>query len=108
MINHEIKSLSIRLKVARLARGFQNRLAFVQFSGVPLTTYRSHETGSNELKASDVVKYAKLLDISIVWLLTGKGHALDHQAKPDQNKKGLFEYLLKAEQLKQAIRDEEN
>lgn len=105
MINDEIKFLFVRLKVARIARGFKNRMAFVDFSGVPLTTYRAHETGSNELKASDIVKYAKLLDISITWLLTGEGHALDHQAKPDQEKKGLFEYLLKSEKLKKAIND---
>lgn len=97
MSNDEIKFLPLRLKVARIARGYKTRMAFVNFSGIPLTTYRAHEIGSNELKASDVVRYAKLLDISFSWLLTGEGHALDHQANPDPEEKVVFDYILKKE-----------
>lgn len=97
MVNDETKFLHLRLKVARIARGYKNRTAFINFSKIPLTTYRAHEMGTNELKASDVVRYARLLDVSVAWLLTGEGHALAHKEKFSPEEKLLFEYFFKNE-----------
>ncbi|MBS0352096.1 MAG: helix-turn-helix transcriptional regulator [Proteobacteria bacterium] len=101
----DIKKLSdfipIRLKIARMARGFSSRSACAQACNAAITTYRAHERGDYELKASDIIRYTRYLDISIPWLLTGKGHPLDHQAHPDREKLALFLYYLHLEGSKE-------
>ena len=78
-----LKLLPMRLKAARRARGFDNRFTFAKFCDIPITSYRAHELGLRELKVSDLWKYAKALNISVTWLLIGKGHPLDHEENPN-------------------------
>lgn len=97
----DIKNLSefvpSRLKIARMARGHKNRSTFAAICGAAITTYRAHERGDYEVKASDIIRYTHALDISIPWLLTGQGHPLDHQANPDPETLALFLYHIRME-----------
>lgn len=100
----DIKKLSdsvpIRLKIARTARGYKNRSAFAQACGAAVTTYRAHERGDYEVKASDIIRYVHTLDISAYWLLTGFGHPLDHQSNPDPETLAYFLYYIRLESSK--------
>ncbi len=113
-INLKVLSDSIpnRLKIARMARGYKSRSALAQTCGTAITTYRAHERGDYEVKASDIICYTHTLDISINWLLTGQGHPLDHQAAPDSEKLALFLYYQNLENsrmdLKQSAEQEAN
>lgn len=106
------ESIPIRLKIARMARGYNNRSRFAKACGAGVTTYRAHERGDYELKASDVIRYAEELDISMRWLLTGLGHPLEHEAKPNPDVLGQFLYYLKLEknkiEIKRQVADEVN
>lgn len=97
----DIKKLSeyvpLRLKIARMARGYANRSTFAEACAAAITTYRAHERGDYEMKASDIVRYTQALDISIPWLLTGEGHPLDHQSHPDSEALAMFLYYIRLE-----------
>lgn len=101
-INVEEKSVSVplRLKIARMARGYKNRSNFAIDSQAAITTYRAHERGDYEMKASDIIRYTAALNISIPWLLTGEGHPLDHQADPDPEALAIFLYYIRLESSK--------
>lgn len=100
----------LRLKIARTVRGYGTRSAFAEAAGVAIATYRAHERGDYEAKASDIIRYTRTLDISIPWLLTGEGHPLDHQAQPDPEVLTLFLYHISLESskigLKKSAEDE--
>ncbi len=98
------KSIPLRLKIARMARGFKNRSAFALSCNAPVTTYRAHERGDYELKASDIIRYTTGLDISIRWLLTGEGHPLEHISQPNLDSLAQFLYFLRLEDSKDEIK----
>lgn len=97
-------SLPIRLKIARIARGFKNRSSFANACGGAVTTYRAHERGDYEVKASDIIRYTQTLDISIPWLLTGHGHPLDHQTDPNPEALAIFLYYIRLESSKAELK----
>jgi len=99
-INELSNSVPIRLKIARMARGYKNRSSFAEACGAAITTYRAHERGDYEVKASDIIRYSATLDISIPWLLTGQGHPLDHQPNPDLEHLAIFLYYIRLESSK--------
>lgn len=96
--------IPIRLKIARMARGYKSRREFAEACGAPVTTYRAHERGDYEIKASDILRYTHKLDISIRWLLLGAGHALEHQAAPDPETLAIFLYYSRLESSKTEIK----
>lgn len=106
-INIEIISelIPIRLKIARMARGFKSRSTFALNAGASITTYRAHERGDYEMKASDIVRYTENLNISIPWLLTGRGHPLDHQCNPDPEALAIFLYYIRLESSKTELKE---
>jgi hypothetical protein len=95
----------IRLKIARMARGYKNRSTFALSAGAAITTYRAHERGDYEMKASDVVRYTETLAISIPWLLTGRGHPLDHQPTPNSEDLAIFLYYIRLEGSKADLKE---
>jgi hypothetical protein len=99
------KSIPVRLKIARMARGYKNRSEFAQSCDAPVTTYRAHERGDYEVKASDIVRYTQALDISIPWLLTGAGHPLDHVPHPEPEALAIFLYYLRLENSKEDLKE---
>jgi hypothetical protein len=100
------ESVPIRLKIARMSRGYQNRSSFALACGAAVTTYRAHERGDYEVKASDIIRYTHSLDISIRWLLTGQGHPLDHQPKPDPETLALMLYHIRLENSKMNLKQD--
>src|SRR5882757_1512782 len=82
LVKSLIELMPARLRAARLCRGYHSRTAFALACSISLTTYRAHEAGEIEMRASDVLFYAKMLNISIGWLLTGEGSPFDHYKAP--------------------------
>jgi hypothetical protein len=78
-----------RLEISRKARGYQSRVDFSKACLIDATTIRAHETGLvkiTEIRASSLVAYFFTLDVSLLWLLTGKKSPLSHHKfiEPDE------------------------
>lgn len=72
-----------RLKQARVHAGYRSAISFAAANGLTESTYSSHENGSRGITLHSAKKYAALLGISEVWLLTGEGNmAADGMAEP--------------------------
>lgn len=98
----------LRLSASRTARGFKNKTIFALESGTPISTYVAQESGRYEPKVGDLIKYATLLNISLNWLLTGKGHPLEHLPNATLNEKALFTKLIECENEKYEINEKYN
>lgn len=62
-----------RLRHAREKKGFETAKEFAEKHGIPQPTYAMHEKGTRGLQREVVKRYAGLLGINEVWLLTGEG-----------------------------------
>lgn len=62
-----------RLKSARIAAGFKTAREFCLAHKIPASTYSLHENGRRLLKPAVATRYAEILGINVVWLLTGTG-----------------------------------
>jgi phage repressor protein C with HTH and peptisase S24 domain len=62
-----------RLAKARQKAGYEDASAFARANKFNENTYRSHENGARGLKPQIAATYAKLLNVSAAWLLTGEG-----------------------------------
>lgn len=60
-----------RLKYARIKAGFKSAAKFSAEHDILEVTYRAHENGTRGLTSHAAQKYAKLLNISLDWLLSG-------------------------------------
>ena len=80
----EMREIAMRLQIARIIRGYRSRSAFVKQFNLKLGTYNSHEIGRHEIGASYINKYCAALNVSITWLLLGKGYPLSliHISEP--------------------------
>ncbi len=65
-------SISERLKEAREEAGYKFAADFATKHGIHPNTYRNHENGFRGIKTPQAEKYAKLLKVSVSWLLTGE------------------------------------
>lgn len=61
-----------RLRVARTTAGYLTAREFALKNDLNIPTYQQHESGRREARAVTLEKYASLLNISLVWLITGK------------------------------------
>ena len=66
-----------RLEISRKVRGY-SRVSFSKACFMDVTTIRTHETGVSEIRVFNLINYCFALDISLFWLLTGKGDPLEH------------------------------
>jgi len=89
-----LKELPRRLKAARKARGFTTRRSFALACDIPPPTYLNHEEGKSELRVSQLVLYATILDVSLLWLMLGIGAPLDHHEEPQPAKTELFKAYM--------------
>ena len=77
-----------RLRHTRMRLGFDTAAAFARAHELPEATYRSHENGTRGLSRGYAARYAKLMKIDCIWLLTGRAPAsalnatARHDAKP--------------------------
>lgn len=62
-----------RLKSARIAAGFKTAREFCLAHKIPASTYSLHENGRRLLKPAVATRYAEILGVNVVWLLTGTG-----------------------------------
>lgn len=83
----ETYEIAARLQIARIARGYRSRLAFVKQFNFKLSTYNSHEIGRHKIGASYISQYCIALNISITWLLLGRGNPLDYSPCKDLDRK---------------------
>lgn len=74
-----------RLRQARLQAGYKTSADFARQNNIFEGTYRSHESGNRGLTRHSAITYAKLLGISVEWLLSGednKNNSLRDSSQP--------------------------
>lgn len=62
-----------RLKKARLAAGYEKAIDAIRAHDWNKNTYSSNENGNRAFGRQAAEKYATAFDISLEWLLTGRG-----------------------------------
>ena len=67
------RKLCLRLKQTRITQGYRSGRAFALTHNIAVNTYLNHENGKRTLSLGVVKRYAKLLNVSYIWLLTGEG-----------------------------------
>lgn len=72
-----------RLKASRIKAGYKTASDFCKKNSIAVSSYILHELGSRGIKIPVVEKYAKLLNISPAWLLSGDNayHFVETQIK---------------------------
>ena len=70
-----------RLKAARIAAEYKTAISFCEKFSIPASTYSLHENGKRNLNTKVAERYAVLLNISPIWLLTGEGNAFNEEKK---------------------------
>jgi hypothetical protein len=73
MQNAFMSEMHERLTGARKAAGYQTARAAAAALGVKEPTYIGHENGQRGFRRDSADRYARKFDISLEWLLTGKG-----------------------------------
>ncbi|MBA2648730.1 MAG: helix-turn-helix transcriptional regulator [Legionella sp.] len=75
-----------RLKIIRVAAGYQTAKAFTDKNGIPASTYSQHENGKRSLSLENIVNYATLCHVDPAWLITGQGDPCENDLKYLQDK----------------------
>lgn len=65
--------ISSRLRQARTDAGFGDASAAAKAFGFTYPTYAGHENGSRGLKRDALTRYARAFNVSLEWLMTGRG-----------------------------------
>jgi phage repressor protein C with HTH and peptisase S24 domain len=79
-----------RLAQARKEAGFASGSAAAKALGVREPTYLGHENGSRGFKRASAELYARRFDVSLEWLLTGRG---SKSRKPPRPEPGETRYI---------------
>lgn len=82
-MNKLSEQIGLRLRIARRAANYRSARSFAFKHNIPESTYSQHETGKRALNSEVLVRYSKLLNIDIGWLLTGEGAICPHQIKDE-------------------------
>lgn len=69
----KLTSIHTRLRMARMAGGYKTETEFCKQHGIPISTYNMHESGKRKLMPAVAEKYAEILKVNTVWLITGTG-----------------------------------
>ncbi len=85
------QEIAKRLKLARIASGYQSAKIFTNKYNIPSSTYCNHENGNRSLTLDNINNYAKLLNIDIAWLVTGRGSPCGNIYSQVLEEKILFE-----------------
>jgi hypothetical protein len=80
-MQNEIREIATRLQIARIVQGYRSRSAFAKQFNFKLGTYNAHEIGRHEIGASYISKYCAALNVSVTWLLLGRGNPIDLQVE---------------------------
>ena len=76
------EEIAERLKQARKNSGFSSGESFCNSAGLTVSEYINHETGRTALKASQAMRYCRLLHITLHWLMFGEDNI-----KPTERKR---------------------
>lgn len=76
-------NISKRLKIIRLASGYNSAKEFTEKYSIPSSTYCQHENGKRMLSIENIIHYAELTNVDPAWLMTGKGNPCGE--KPNQS-----------------------
>lgn len=85
------EEIAKRLKLARIASGYQSAKTFTSKYNIPSSTYCNHENGNRSLTLENIANYAKLLNVDIAWLVTGRGSPCGHVYSQALEEKILIE-----------------
>lgn len=73
IINPMQAAIASRLRQARLRAGYKTQSHFSESHGIKQSTYSMHEKGTRGISTLAAQQYARLLNISVDWLLLGTG-----------------------------------
>jgi hypothetical protein len=94
-MNNFSKNVSKRLRIARLASGYNSAKEFTEKHSIPASTYSQHENGKRMLSVENIIHYSELTNVDPAWLMTGRGNPCGERL----NQSDLEEKIL-AEQEK--------
>lgn len=77
------KEIGERLRQARKAAGFASATAAALALGMKYPTYAGHENGNRGLRAN-LEQYSRRFQVSMAWLLTGRGDGPGRNLSADQ------------------------
>lgn len=69
-----IKNISKRLKMVRIASGYNTAKEFTEKYSIPASTYSQHENGKRGLSIENIIHYAEVIKVDPSWLITGEGN----------------------------------
>lgn len=96
-----------RLKIARVAAGFDSASKAADALGINASTYRAYENGQNNFSAEDAQMMGKGLGVSAAWLLLGDGESdREPTIYPELKPLGLGSVAELAQLLSEEGRDE--
>ncbi|MDB9857421.1 helix-turn-helix domain-containing protein, partial [Amylibacter sp.] len=94
--------LGNRLQAARKAKGL-SEAALSEKLGVPLDAIEAWEADEREPRSNRIQMLAGLLNISIIWLITGNSNGTDHIEQTLDRPEGINDALGEITQLKETL-----
>ena len=91
-----------RLQAARKAKGL-TPAAMAEKLGVDLPTIDEWETDARAPRANSIQMMAGLLNVSIMWLITGDSNGTDHVEQTHARPEGINDALGEIAQLKETL-----
>ena len=99
----ETATFGDRISGAREASGLtQTQLA--KGLGIKLSTLKGWEQDLSEPRANKLSMMAGLLNVSVMWLLSGEGNGVDHPDTEVEVEKDVNEMLLEMRELKTILK----
>lgn len=95
-------TLGARLTAARNAKGL-TQAALSEKLGVELATVEAWETGESEPRSNRIQMLAGLLNVSIMWLITGQSNGTDHIEQTHDRDPLINDALGEIAQLKDTL-----
>jgi transcriptional regulator with XRE-family HTH domain len=95
-------TLGNRIQVSRLAKGL-TALALSEKLGVPLDAIEAWEADEREPRSNRIQMLAGMLNVSIMWLITGESNGTDHVEHTHARPEGINDALGEIAQLKETL-----
>lgn len=73
-----VQAFAKRLATARVFFGFETAVQFAKELGIEPETYRSWERGTNECPLRVIAQIREKFDVSLDWLIAGKGAGISN------------------------------
>lgn len=73
MQDADMNELPLRLRQARIRAGYKSAAEAARRLAMPYGTYSGHENGNRGFKTEDLIKYSRVFNVSLSWLIDGIG-----------------------------------